>query len=69
MSVWRVEIDLEEGTHYTVTLPKSYPNQDASDICQKICKVPYPAFEESPKKYTVINSKKIIRMEIEEVDE
>lgn len=69
MSVWRVEIDLEGRDTYTVTLPKLRPDEDGADVCQRICKLPYPTFQESEKKYTVINSNKIIRMEIEEVDE
>lgn len=69
MSVWRVEIDLEGRDTYTVTLPKLRPDEDGADVCQRICKLSYPTFQESEKKYTVINSNKIIRMEIEEVDE
>lgn len=69
MTYWHVEIDLESEKHYTVDMPKTYPDENAADVCNRICQVPYPAFQESEKKYTVLNSKKIIRMEIEEVTE
>ena len=69
MSVWRVKVDLEGGTKYVITLPKTRPDESAADVCRKICQLQYPVFQDSKNKYTVINSEKIIRMGIEEVTE
>lgn len=69
MSSWRIKVDLEGGTNYVITMPKTRPDENAADVCRKICQLQYPVFQDSKKKYTVINSEKIIRMEIEEVTE
>lgn len=67
MSYWHVEITLEGDQYYTVKMPKTSPDQQVTDVIEQICGVSYPVFADSENEYTVINSKKIIRMEIEEV--
>ena len=69
MTYWHVEITLEGDQHYTVKMQKTSPDETAADVCRKICRLQYPVFEDSKKKYTVINTKKIIHMSIKEVTE
>ena len=69
MTYWHVEIALEGNQHYTVKMPKTSPDQKVTDVIQQICNFGYPVFADSETEYTVLNSKKIIRMEIEEVTE
>lgn len=69
MTYWHVEITLEGDKHYAADMPKTSPDQQVTDVIQQICRVPYPVFEDSGNEYTVINSKKIIHMEIKEVTE
>lgn len=69
MTYWHVEITLEGDKRYAADMPKTSPDQQVTDVIQQICRVPYPVFEDSGDEYTVINSKKIIRMSIKEVTE
>ena len=69
MSYWHVEINLEGDTRYAAYMPKTSPDQQVTDVIQRICGVPYPVFADSGDKYTVINTKKIIHMSIKEVTE
>ena len=69
MTYWHVEITLEGDQHYTVKMPKTSPDLKVADVIQQICNFGYPVFADSETEYTVLNSKKIIRMEIEEVTE
>lgn len=69
MTYWHVEITLEGDKRYAADMPKTSPDQQVTDVIQQICRVPYPVFEDSGNEYTVINSKKIIHMEIKEVTE
>lgn len=68
MTYWHVEITLEGNQYYTAEMPTTSPDQQVTDVIQQICGVLYPVFEDSGDEYTVINSKKIIRMSIKEVD-
>ena len=54
---------------FTADMPKTSPDQQVTDVIQKICGVPYPVFDDSGNEYTVINTKKIIHMSIKEVTE
>lgn len=67
MTYWHVEITLEGEQHYTAELQTTSPNLKATDIVDRICGVQYPVFSDSETEYTVLNSKKIIRMSIKEV--
>ena len=67
MTYWHVEITLEGDKRYAADMPKTSPDQQVTDVIQQICRVPYPVFEDSGNEYTVINTKKIIRMSIKEV--
>lgn len=69
MTYWHVEITLEGDKRYAADMPKTSPDQQVTDVIQQICHVPYPVFEDSGNEYTVINTKKIIRMSIKEVSE
>lgn len=69
MTYWHVEITLEGGQHHTAKMLKTSPDQQVTDVIQQICRVLYPVFEDSENEYTVLNSKKIIRMSIKEVTE
>lgn len=69
MTYWHVEITLEGDKRYAADMPKTSPDQQVTDVIQQICRVPYPVFEDSGNEYTVINTKKIIRMSIKEVSE
>ena len=69
MSYWHVEINLEGDTRYAADMPKTSPDQQVTDVIERICRVPYPVFEDSGDEYTVINTKKIIHMSIKEVTE
>lgn len=69
MTYWHVEITLEGDNRYAADMPKTSPDQQVTDVVEQICRVPYPVFEDSENEYTVINSKKIIHMEIKEVTE
>ena len=69
MRYWYVEITLEGDWTYTVKMEKTSPDQQVTDIIERICRVPYSVFEDSENEYTVINSKKIIHMSIKEVTE
>lgn len=69
MTYWHVEITLEGDNRYAADMPKTSPDQQVTDVIEQICRVPYPVFEDSENEYTVINSKKIIHMEIKEVTE
>lgn len=69
MTYWHVEITLEGDTRYAADMPKTSPDQQVTDVIQRICVVPYPVFEDSGDEYTVINTKKIIHMSIKEVTE
>ena len=69
MTYWHVEITLEGDWHHTADMPKTSPDQQVTDVIERICSVPYPVFADSESEYTVINSKKIIHMEIKEVTE
>lgn len=69
MTYWHVEITLEGDKRYAADMPKTSPDQQVTDVIQQICGVPYPVFEDSENEYTVINTKKIIRMSIKEVTE
>lgn len=69
MTYWHVEITLEGDKRYAADMPKTSPDQQVTDVIEQICRVPYPVFEDSENEYTVINSKKIIHMEIKEVTE
>ena len=69
MTYWHVEITLEGDKRYAADMPKTSPDQQVTDVIQKICHVPYPVFEDSENEYTVINTKKIIHMSIKEVTE
>lgn len=68
MTYWHVEITLEGDKRYAADMPKTSPDQQVTDIIEQICRVPYPVFPDSENEYTVINSKKIIHMEIKEVE-
>ena len=68
MTYWRVEIALEGNQYFTAKLPAS-PDLKVTDIVDQICRVQYPVFPDSETEYTVINTKKIIRMSIKEVTE
>ena len=67
MTYWHVEITLEGDTRYAADMPKTSPDQQVTDVIQRICGVPYPVFEDSGDEYKVINTKKIIHMSIKEV--
>lgn len=67
MTYWRIEITLEGDKHYAADMLKTSPNLKATDIVDRICRVQYPVFPDSETEYTVLNSKKIIRMSIKEV--
>lgn len=67
MTYWHVEITLEGDKRYAADMPKTSPDLKVTDVVDQICRVPYPVFEDSENEYTVINSKKIIRMSIKEV--
>ena len=69
MTYWHVEINLEGDTRYAADMPKTSPDQQVTDVIERICRVPYPVFEDSGDEYTVINTKKIIHMSIKEVTE
>ncbi len=69
MTYWHVEITLEGDKRYAADMPKTSPDQQVTDVIQQICNFGYPVFADSETEYTVLNSKKIIRMEIEEVTE
>ena len=69
MSYWDIEINLEGDQHYTGKMEKTSPDQQVTDVIQRICGVPYPVFDDSGDEYTVINTKKIIHMSIKEVTE
>lgn len=69
MTYWHVEITLEGDKRYAADMPKTSPDQQVTDVIERICRVPYPVFEDSGNEYTVINSKKIIHMSIKEVTE
>lgn len=69
MTYWHVEITLEGDKRYAADMPKTSPDQQVTDVIERICRVPYPVFEDSENEYTVINSKKIIHMSIKEVTE
>lgn len=69
MTYWHVEITLEGDKRYAADMPKTSPDQQVTDIIERICSVPYPVFEDSGNEYTVINTKKIIHMSIKEVTE
>lgn len=66
MTYWRIEIVLEGNQSYTAEMPSS-PDLKVTDIVDQICRVQYPVFPDSETEYTIINSKKIIRMSIKEV--
>lgn len=67
MTCWRIEIALEGNQYYTAEMPTTSPNLKVTDIVDQICRVQYPVFPDSETEYTVLNSKKIIRMSIKEV--
>ncbi len=67
MKCWRIEIALEGNQYYTAEMPTTSPNLKVTDIVDQICGVQYPVFPDSETDYTVLNSKKIIRMSIQEV--
>lgn len=69
MGHWRVKIDMEGGKQYTINMLKTRPDEIVADVCKKICGVKYPIFPDAKRKYTVINTKKIIHMSIKEVTE
>ncbi len=69
MTYWHVEITLEGDKRYAADMPKTSPDQQVTAVIEQICRVPYPVFEDSENEYTVINSKKIIHIEIKEVTE
>ena len=69
MTYWHVEITLEGDNRYAADMPKTSPDQQVTDVIERICGVPYPVFDGSGKEYTVINTKKIIHMSIKEVTE
>ena len=69
MTYWHVEITLEGDTRYAADMPKTSPDQQVTDVIERICRVPYPVFDDSGSEYTVINTKKIIHMSIKEVTE
>lgn len=69
MTYWHVEITLEGDKRYAADMPKTSPDQQVTDVIQRICGVLYPVFEDSGDEYTVINTKKIIHMSIKEVTE
>lgn len=66
MTYWRIEIALEGNQSYTAEMPSS-PDLKVTDIVDQICRVQYPVFPDSDTEYTIINTKKIIRMSIKEV--
>lgn len=69
MTCWRIEIALEGNEYFTAEMPITSPNLKVTDIVDQICGVQYPVFPDSETEYTVLNSKKIIRMSIKEVTE
>ena len=69
MTYWHVKITLEDDKRYAANMPKTSPDQKVTDVIEQICRVPYPVFEGSENEYIVINSKRIIHMEIKEVTE
>lgn len=66
MRYWQIQIALEGNLYYNAEMPAS-PNLKVTDIVDQICGVQYPVFPDSETDYTVLNSKKIIRMSIKEV--
>lgn len=66
MTYWRIEIVLEGNLYYNAEMPAS-PDVKVTDIVDQICHVQYPVFPDSETEYTIINTKKIIRMSIKEV--
>lgn len=67
MRYWQIEIALEGNLYYNAEMPKTSPDQKVTDIVDQICRVQYPVFPDSDTEYTIINTKKIIRMSIKEV--
>lgn len=67
MRYWQIEIALEGNLYYNAEMPITSPNLKVTDIVDQICGVQYPVFPDSETEYTVINTKKIIRMTIKEV--
>lgn len=66
MTYWRIEIVLEGNLYYNAEMSGS-PDLKVTDIVDQICHVQYPVFPDSETEYTIINTKKIIRMSIKEV--
>ena len=69
MTYWHVKIILEGDKRYAANMPKTSPDQKVTDVIEQICRVQYPVFPDSETEYTIINTKKIIQMEIKEVTE
>lgn len=67
MTYWRIEIALEGNQYYTAEIPTTSPDQQVTDVIERICRVQYAVFPDSETECTVLNSKKIIRMSIKEV--
>ena len=67
MTYWHIDITLEGNQHYCAEIPTTSPDLKVTDVIDQICRVQYPVFPDSETEYTVLNSKKIIRMSIKEV--
>ena len=69
MTYWHGVFPLDGDHRYAADMPNTRPDQQVTDVIERICGVPYPVFDDSGNEYTVINTKKIIHMSIKEVTE
>lgn len=68
MSYWNINIYLESYKNCSVKLPKVSPTEIVTDVIDRICNVNFPAFENPDGSFIVVNTQKIVKMEIKEVE-
>lgn len=66
MPYWDIDIYLEGNRYCMVKLPKLSPDEVATDVVKRICGVAFPIFENSNDSFTVVNTQKIVEIDIKE---
>lgn len=68
MIYWDIDIYLEGNRYCTVKLPKLSPTEVATDVVKRICGIAFPIFENSNDTFTVVNTQKIVEIDMKEVN-
>lgn len=68
MPCWDIDIYLEGNRYCTVKLPKLSLTETVTDVIKRICSVKFPVFGNPNGSFTIVNTEKIVLIDMKEVE-